>query len=275
MTVTLANTASAGPCEYSHLEGRPVGRVPVTTHRRTHMETRKLILIVDDDNDIRDLLKDYLETHGFIVVTAANGREMSRLLAANPVDLLILDLMMPGDDGLTLLKRERQHSQVPIIILSARGEEVDKVVGLELGADDFVAKPFKPRELLARVRSLLRRMESAGTLQETADERNYRFADWMVDVRMRRLQDPEGNDVMLTSGEMRLLLALLSKPNRVLSRDWLLEVTQGRESGPFDRSIDVVMSRLRQRLRDDPAAPSIIQTVRGEGYLFLPRVERV
>lgn len=239
------------------------------------MESRKLILIVDDDHDIRELLSDYLENHGFIVVAAANGREMARVLSTNPVDLIILDLMMPGDDGLTLLKRERQRSQLPVIILSARGEEADKVIGLELGADDFVAKPFKPRELLARVRSLLRRMDAAGQVQEVADERNYRFLGWEVDVRMRRLRDPDGKDIVLTTGEMRLLLALVSKPNRVLSRDWLLETTQGRESGPFDRSIDVVMSRLRQRLRDDPAAPSIIQTVRGEGYLFLPKVERV
>lgn len=262
---------TATPCEYSPSGSQQAAR----SMRRPHMETRKLILIVDDDHDIRNLLRDYLETHGFIVVAAANGREMARLLAANPVDLIILDLMMPGDDGLTLLKRERQRSQLPVIILSARGEEADKVIGLELGADDFVAKPFKPRELLARVRSLLRRMDAAGQAQEVADERNYRFMGWEVDVRMRKLRDPEGRDVILTTGEMRLLMALVSKPNRVLSRDWLLETTQGRESGPFDRSIDVVMSRLRQRLRDDPAAPSIIQTVRGEGYLFLPRVERV
>jgi two-component system, OmpR family, response regulator len=264
------NTPASTPCEYSQLEGRHPGRA----HRRTPMEARKLILIVDDDNDIRDLLKDYLETHGFLVLAAANGREMSRVLASNPVDLLILDLMMPGDDGLTLLKRERQHSQLPVIILSARGEEADKVIGLELGADDFVAKPFKPRELLARVRSLLRRVDAGSQTPDADDERNYRFQGWEVDVRMRRLRDPEGRDVILTTGELRLLMALVSRPNRVLSRDWLLETTQGRESGPFDRSIDVVMSRLRQRLRDDPASPSFIQTVRGEGYLFLPRVER-
>lgn len=238
------------------------------------MDNRKLILIVDDDHDIRHLLKAYLESNGLMVLTAANGREMARMLSGNPIDLVILDLMMPGDDGLTLLKRERQRSQLPVIILSARGEEADRVLGLELGADDFVHKPFKPRELLARIRSVLRRFTAANQPSEHADERPYRFVGWEVDVTMRRLRDPAGDDVVLTTGEMRLLLALLAKPNRVLSRDYLLEKTQGRESGPFDRSVDVVMSRLRQRLRDDPGAPQIIQTVRGEGYLFLPRVER-
>ena len=238
------------------------------------MDNRKLILIVDDDHDIRHLLKAYLESNGLMVLTAANGREMARMLSGNPIDLVILDLMMPGDDGLTLLKRERQRSQLPVIILSARGEEADRVLGLELGADDFVHKPFKPRELLARIRSVLRRFAASSQPVEQADERPYRFVGWEVDVAMRRLRDPAGEEVTLTTGEMRLLLALLAKPNRVLSRDYLLETTQGRESGPFDRSVDVVMSRLRQRLRDDPGSPQIIQTVRGEGYLFLPRVER-
>lgn len=238
------------------------------------MDNRKLILIVDDDHDIRHLLKAYLEANGLMVLAAANGREMARMLSGNPIDLVILDLMMPGDDGLTLLKRERQRSQLPVIILSARGEEADRVLGLELGADDFVHKPFKPRELLARIRTVLRRFAAATQPAEQADERSYLFVGWEVDVAMRRLRDPAGEDVTLTTGEMRLLLALLAKPNRVLSRDYLLETTQGRESGPFDRSVDVVMSRLRQRLRDDPGAPQIIQTVRGEGYLFLPKVER-
>jgi two-component system, OmpR family, response regulator len=238
------------------------------------MDNRKLILIVDDDHDIRQLLKAYLESNGLMVLAAANGREMARMLAANPVDLVILDIMMPGDDGLTLLKRERQRSQLPVIILSARGEESDRVLGLELGADDFVHKPFKPRELLARVRTVLRRFNAASQPVEQSDMRSFRFVGWEVDVAMRRLRDPGGEEVALTTGEMRLLLALLAKPNRVLSRDYLLETTQGRESGPYDRSVDVVMSRLRQRLRDDPGAPQIIQTVRGEGYLFLPRVER-
>lgn len=238
------------------------------------MDPRKLILVVDDDRDIRELLKDYLEANGFIALVAGNGREMARVLSSNPVDLVILDLMMPGDDGLTLLRRERMKSQLPVIILSARSEESDKVVGLELGADDFVSKPFKPRELLARVRSVLRRADILAQPQDGEGQPVYRFLGWRLDSAARRLMDAEGQEVVLTTGEMRLLLALLSRPNRVLSRDWLLETTQGRESGPYDRSIDVVMSRLRNRLRDDPAAPGIIQTVRGEGYLFMPRVER-
>jgi two-component system, OmpR family, response regulator len=259
----------AAHSEYSQTAPDAFVRLP-----RSTMDPRKLILVVDDDRDIRELLKDYLETNGFIALVAANGREMARVLSSNPVDLVILDLMMPGDDGLTLLKRERQKSQLPVIILSARSEESDKVVGLELGADDFVSKPFKPRELLARVRSVLRRAELALQPQEAETQLVYRFMGWQLDAAARRLTDSAGEEVVLTTGEMRLLLALLSRPNRVLSRDWLLETTQGRESGPFDRSIDVVMSRLRNRLRDDPATPSIIQTVRGEGYLFMPRVER-
>ncbi len=227
------------------------------------------ILVVDDDFDLRDLLSTYLGANGFGVVSAGNGVAMRSALAQGTFDAIVLDLMLPGEDGLALTRALRTTSDVPILMLSARGEELDRVIGLEVGADDYLAKPFGPRELLARLRALLRRGH-APTPQAPATAAMPGFGPYLLDTLSHRLLQ-EGQEVPLTSGEYDLLAALVAHPNRVLSRDTLVDLLRGYERDPFDRSIDNRVTRLRRKIEIEPAAPVYIRTVRGEGYLFNPR----
>jgi two-component system OmpR family response regulator len=230
------------------------------------------ILIVDDDTELRELLGDYLRKNGFRVIGVEDGRGMGKALEESRFDLIILDLMLPGDDGLVLCRNLRVRSDIPIIMLTARGEDTDRIIGLEMGADDYLPKPFNPRELLARIKVVLRR---AHQLPAEPDEIHYyRFAGWTLDAVARHLVSPEGVVVPLSGGEYRLLRVFLEHPNRVLNRDQLLDFTQGREAMPFDRSIDIQVSRLRRRLRDDPREPAILKTVRNEGYVLAAAVSR-
>ncbi len=238
------------------------------------METLPQILVVDDDREIRDLIARFLVRHGFRVETAADGRAMWAALRDRRIDLVVLDLMLPGDDGLTLCRELRGKSDLPVIMLTAMGEEIDRIVGLEVGADDYLAKPFNPRELLARIRAVLRRASSLPRGAEEDAPAVYVFAGWRLDTGGRTLTDPEGRTVELTSGEFDLLLAFVERPQRVLSRDQLLDLTRGRESLPFDRSIDVQVSRLRRKIEPDAVRPDYIKTVRSGGYMFTPTVER-
>lgn len=234
------------------------------------------LLVVDDDSDIRDLLADYLRRHGFTVESAADGAEMRQKLALASFDLLVLDIMMPGEDGLSLCRELRAKSRdanepdTPVIFLTALGEATDRVVGLELGADDYVVKPFEPRELLARIRAVLRRSGSSSPARPEAQCRTYNFNGWKLDLTARHLLDPEGMVVNLSGAEFRLLRLLLEHPRQVLSREVLQEQGQGREAerSPFDRSLDVQICRLRARLRDKGREGGLIKTVRGDGYVF-------
>lgn len=223
------------------------------------------ILIVDDDADLGELLQRYLGEHGFDVVTATSGKTMEQRLAENIFDLIVLDVILPDVDGLSLPQRLRGSHDIPIIMLSSRGQDVDRIVGLEMGADDYLPKPFNPRELLARIRALLRRGKSRN--DETALPR---FGPFVLDARRRRLLRND-IEVALTAGEYTLLRALVERPNRVLSRDSLLDIVK-RERGDevFDRSIDVRVTRLRRKIEPDPANPVYIRTVWGEGYVFTP-----
>jgi two-component system OmpR family response regulator len=226
------------------------------------------ILVVDDDHEIRTLLAEYLEKNGLRVSVARDGKEMHRVLERVRVDLVVLDILLPGDDGLTLCRALRANSQLPIIMLTARGDDVDRILGLELGADDYVPKPFKPRELLARITAVLRRTTHVLREPLPADVRCYRFAGWRLDTTARALTDESGNTVALSGAEFRLLAVLLAHAGQVLSRLQLMELLRGRDLEPFDRSIDQRVSRLRQILRDDARSPLIIKTVYGEGYVI-------
>ena len=230
------------------------------------------ILVVDDDADIRDLLSEYLDRQGFRVSTAAEGRSMRVALGRSAPDLIVLDLMLPGDDGLTLCREVRSKSDVPIIMLTAKTEEIDRVVGLEMGADDYVAKPFSPRELLARIKSILRRSRALPVNLRPDDARAIAFAGWRLEIPTRTLISPESVAVPLSGTDFRLLRIFLDHPNRVLSRDQLMDMTQAKDAGPFDRSIDLQVSRLRKRLNDNPKEPALIKTSRGEGYVLAAEV---
>ena len=229
------------------------------------------ILIVDDDEDIRTLLAEYLGQQGLRVQTAGDGAAMQEVLDSTPVDLVVLDLTLPGEDGLVLCRNLRAHSDLPVIMLTARSAALDRILGLEMGADDYLCKPFEPRELLARIRNVLRRSEAAGT-HDQQHATQLQFAGWTLDLTSHQLYSDNGTVVVLSGGEFRLLKALLERPNRVLSRDQLLGLTQGREADPFDRSIDLHISRLRQKLRDDARAPQLIKTLRNEGYMLCATV---
>jgi two-component system OmpR family response regulator len=226
------------------------------------------LLIVDDDREIRGLLAQYLEKHEFRTTAVPDGKEMRRVMQRSHVDLLVLDLMLPGEDGLTLCRELRARSQIPIIMLTARGEDVDRIIGLELGADDYVAKPFNPRELLGRIKAILRRSAHAPRDPSPESVRGFAFGGWRLDTITRTLSDSSGGQVALSGAEYRLLAVLLGSANRVLTRAQLTELLRGRDADPFDRSIDVRISRLRQILGDDARAPQIIKTVYGEGYVI-------
>ena len=231
------------------------------------------ILIVDDDAETRSLLQKYLQKQGYRVTAAADGKALRRAVDVARPDLIVLDLMLPGEDGLDLCRELRTRSNLPIIMLTARGEETDRIVGLEMGADDYLGKPFNPRELLARIKSVLRRARSLPGNLEPDAAKSYSFGGWTLDVGTRNLTAPDGVVVPLSGTEFKLLRAFLAHPNRVLSRDQLIELMISREAGPFDRAIDVQVSRVRQRLRDDAREPRIIKTVRGEGYVLAAEVK--
>ncbi len=239
------------------------------------MAERQTICIVDDDADIRQLLSDYLQRHGYAAVTAGNAETFFKALRETPCDLVVLDIMLPGEDGIAICRRLRAQSSIPVIFLTALGDTTDRIVGLELGADDYLGKPFEPRELLARIRTVLRRTghvfpDSAASAPE--DHGPLHFAGWLLDRTARHLIAPDGVVVHLSGAEYRLLEVFLRHPKTVLTRDQLLEHTQGRNAGAFDRSIDVQVSRLRTRLRDNGREAHIIKTVRGDGYVLAAEV---
>lgn len=226
------------------------------------------VLVVDDDAGIRDLLADYLAKQGMKVATARDGKEMDERLAGFDPDLIVMDLMMPGEDGLSLTRRVKAGRDVPVIMLSARGEDIDRIVGLEVGADDYLAKPFNPRELLARIRAVLRR-GGAGAKADGSEE-VARFGPFVLDLAAQSLAR-DGQDIPLTQAEFTLLKLFVEHPGRALSRDQIMDWLKGYERDPFDRSIDVRVTRLRKKLEDDPANPVYIKTVWGQGYLFSPK----
>ena len=231
------------------------------------------VLALDDDPDIRRVLEDYLSSQELRVSAVATGAEMLAILESEPVDLLLLDLKLPGENGLDLARRVRETSRVPILILSGKSDEADRVMGLELAADDYVTKPFSPRELLARIRAVLRRAQTAEPVERIEKElRAYRFAGWELNVRLHRLTAPDGRKVPLTNGEFSLLCAFLSAPQRILSRDQLLERSRLHSLEVYDRSIDVTILRLRRKIESDPSNPSLLTTERGAGYSFTAEV---
>jgi two-component system OmpR family response regulator len=237
------------------------------------MDPQPHILIVDDDREIRELLSKFLERQGLRVSAARDAREARRLWPLGRYHLVVLDLMLPGESGLDLAKWLRQQGEVPIVMLTAMGEETDRIVGLELGADDYVSKPFNPRELLARIRAVLRRANANTDIAKQPPTKAIRFAGWTLETGRRRLLNPDGAEVALTGGEYELLQVLVERPNRVLTRDMLMDLLRGRQAGPFDRAIDVAVSRLRRKLEDDGRNPNLIKTVRGGGYVLATTVE--
>ena len=233
------------------------------------------ILVVDDDPDICTLVSEFLEKNGFKVSIATDGSGLQTVMDQEVIDLIVLDLMLPDEDGLVLCRNLRSRSNIPVVILSSRGGEMDRIIGLEMGADDYLPKPFHPRELLARVKSVLRRSRSLPDDATESDQNAcYRFSGWTLDVPTRQLYSPGGEKIFLSGGEFALLKVFLNHPNRVLPRDQLLVFSHGREIEPFDRTIDMQVSRLRRRLLDDPKSPNLIKTVRSVGYVFAVRVER-
>ncbi len=232
------------------------------------------ILVVDDDREIRDLLARFLERNRFRVTSVRDAREARRAWPSGHFHLVVLDLMLPGEGGLELSRWMRSQSDVPIVMLTAMGEETDRIIGLELGADDYVPKPFNPRELLARIRAVLRRTAERTERRPASQSGEWRFAGWTLEPARRRLLNPDKVEVPLTGGEYDLLMALVERANRVLTRDMLLDLLRGRQAGPFDRAIDVAVSRLRRKLDDDGRQAQLIKTVRGGGYVLAADVER-
>ncbi|WP_027707138.1 response regulator [Zooshikella ganghwensis] len=239
------------------------------------MHKNKKILVVDDDTEIRTLLREYLERSGFSVLEAADGVSLFEQFPAEDIDIVLLDVMLPGDDGFTLCQKIRKESLVPIIMLTASSDDADRIVGLEMGADDYMAKPFNPRELLARIKAILRRVETHQQpveVRPAANPRYYKFAGWTLDTTSRQLVREGEQQYPLTGADFALLMLFLEHPQRILKRDEISDLTRGRESSPFDRSIDVHVSRLRHRLGDDGKNPQIIKTVRGAGYVLAVEV---
>lgn len=236
------------------------------------------LAIVDDDKEIRELLTDLLQQYGYTAFSASNGTELYRLLDNEKIDLIVLDIRMPGEDGFTICQNIRKTSKVPIIMLTANGEEMDRIIGLEMGADDYLPKPFNPRELVARIKAVLRRSTEGGDLEKIfigTEAEIFKFSGWQLDTATRKLTSPDGLEISITAGEYTLLMTFLERPKRVLSRDQLLEITHNRQAGPFDRSIDIQVSRLRQKIEEDPKEPTLIKTVRGGGYMLTVPVEKM
>lgn len=227
------------------------------------------LLVVDDDPELRELMAEYLTRQGFEVLAVEDGAAMDRAIADRAPDLVVLDLMLPDENGLDIAKRIKGKLNLPIIMVSAQGEDVDRIVGLEVGADDYLGKPFNPRELLARVRAVLRRVAAAQPAAGEQGDARYTFGDFKLDLSAHRLSR-QGVDISLTSGEFDLLAILVKYPNRVLDRDRILDLLTGAERSPFDRSIDVRVTRLRGKIEQDPSAPRFIRTVWGKGYMFCP-----
>ena len=233
------------------------------------------ILLVDDEREIRDPLAAYLSRNGVRVTKAADASQARQLLSAYAIDLVLLDVMMPGEDGLALTGHIRATSQIPVILLTAKSEETDRIVGLEIGADDYVTKPFSPRELLARIKAVLRRASEGMGRVQRADADHYAFGPWVLRSGERELVDQEGVAIPLSTGEFNLLHALVTRPRMVLSRDQLLDLSQGRELAAFERSIDNHVSRLRKKIEEDPSNPKLIKTVWGGGYMLAAEVRKL
>jgi len=238
------------------------------------MSQQPHILLVDDERDIRDPLAQYLGKNGLRVSKAEDAAAARAILAVHAIDLVLLDIMMPGEDGLALAGFIRATTEIPVILLTARAEEMDRIIGLEIGADDYVTKPFSPRELLARIKAVLRRSSGAGAVH-APDAEGYAFASWVLRTQDRELVDADGVAIPLSSGEYNLLLAFVTHPRRVLSRDQLLDLSQGRELAAFERSIDNHVSRLRRKLEADSSDPRIIKTVWGGGYMLAADVRKI
>ncbi|MGO3869589.1 MAG: response regulator [Alcaligenes sp.] len=242
------------------------------------MSTRTRILIVDDHESIRDPLSTYLRRFDFDVEAVADGAAMRQVLAERPFELIVLDVMLPGEDGLSLCRYVAEHMDIPVILLTAVSDQVDRVAGLEVGADDYVTKPFDPRELVARIRSVLRRARpkvaaaAAESIQAPEQDKRFLFNGWCLSIGLRELHNPQKQSIPISTAEFHLLHALLENGNRVLSRTQLLDLTQRSEKVTFDRSIDSQISRLRKKLEEDPRHPSLLKTVRGDGYLFTARI---
>ena len=231
------------------------------------------IVIVDDERDICEVVENYLSAEGYRVSVASDAAELRRVMAQSAPGLVILDLMLPGEDGLSLARSLREESGVGIIMLTGRSDTVDRIIGLEMGADDYLPKPFHLRELLARVKSVLRRVAQGGEPPAASARPRASFEGWLLDMSSRDLLSPSGEEVRLTTGEFDLLAAFVANAKQVMTRDRLLDLARNREGGPFDRTIDVQVGRLRRKLGDDPQRPTMIKTVRGSGYIFTPRVE--
>jgi DNA-binding response OmpR family regulator len=239
-------------------------------------ETTAHILAVDDDPSVRKLIADYLGDNDMRVTALASGREIGEIMARETIDLVVLDLRLPGEDGMEIARKLRAESHLPIIMLTGRKDEADRVMGLELGADDYLTKPFSPRELLARIRALLRRSRAQQTVADGLHKiRAYRFAGFELNVRVRRLTSPKGENILLTNNEFNLLAAFLAAPQRVLSRDQLLGLSRLHNDEVYDRSVDVQVGRLRKKIQPDQGAAELIRTERGAGYVFTAAVEIV
>lgn len=245
------------------------------------MTSNTTILVVDDEPELREMIEEYLSGKGFVVLTAENGERMRQILAEHVVDLVMLDIRMPGEDGLSLARYLREHHQIGIIMLTAVADVVDRIIGLEIGADDYITKPFDPRELFARVKSVLRRMSAAEPANTSPTAKSdatdvakghhgMRFGRCMLNLESHQLFTEDGLEVPITSMEYDLLKAFATNPNRVLSRDQLLDIAHNRDWDPFDRSIDIRIARIRRKIEADPAKPQTIKTVRGAGYIFIP-----
>jgi len=234
------------------------------------------VIALDDDADIRRLVAEYLEQNDFRVTTVASGAELGAAMARELVDLVILDLRLPGEDGMQIARKLREESAIPILMLTGRAEEADRVMGLELGADDYLTKPFSSRELLARIRALLRRAKAQASVADAVSKvRAYRFGGWELNVGLRKLKSPQGEPVDLTNGEFRILAAFLSAPQRILTRDQLLDLSRVHNAEVYDRAIDITILRLRRKIEPDPAKPRFIKTERGAGYVFSVPVDIV
>lgn len=258
----------------THVAAEPPIRPETSREGTRSVEASPHLLLVDDDREIRDLLTRFLTQHGYRVTAARDGRDMRHAIESSRIDLVMLDVMLPGSDGFALCRELRANSKVPIIMVTAVGSETDRIVGLEMGADDYIAKPFNPRELLARIKAVMRRSDTALGRPGSGAQGEFRFSGWKLETGTRQLKSPDGTSVPLTTGEFDLLIAFVEHPQRMLTREQLLDLARGRGAAPFDRSIDVQVSRLRRKLEPNSKAPQLIKTVRGGGYQFTAQVER-